>query len=77
MDCYGVQIMEEEDSGSLGSRKGLSPPLITSQVNSFGVGNSNVDAVRDAHVKLDGATSALDESEPLLSVAQRLEEGEI
>ena len=64
--------MEEEDSGSPGSRKGLSPPLITSQVSSFSVGNSNVDAGRDAHVRLDGASSALDESEPLLSVTQRL-----
>ena len=63
--------MEEEDSGSPGNRKGLSPP-ITSQVSSFSVGNSNVDAGRDAHVRLDGASSALDESEPLLSVTQRL-----
>jgi hypothetical protein len=73
MDCYGVQIMEE-DTESQGSRKGLSPPLITNQVNSFNVGNSTVDAGRDAHVRLDGATSAIDESEPLLSVTQRLKE---
>ena len=66
MDCYGVHIMEE-DTVSQGSRKGLSPPLITSQVNVDAAGN-------DAHVRLDGATSALDESEPLLSVTQRLKE---
>ena len=74
MDCYGVYAMEE-DTGSRSNRKGLSPPLITSQANSFGVGNSNVGDGRDvAHVRLDGATSALSESEPLLSVTRRLKE---
>ena len=63
----------EEDTGSSGSRKGLSPPLISSKVNSLSMGNSNVDG-RDARVKLDGAASGIDESEPLLSVTQRIKE---
>ena len=62
--------MEEDTESSGLSRRGLSPPIVANQVNSISVGKSN----HDTQVKMDGATTALDESEPLLSVTRRIKE---
>ena len=75
MDPYGVQTMEQENSASLGSRKTLSPSpsLVNSRVaNSIGLeGHTDAQVIR-----LDGGTAStpLDETEPLLSVTQRIKQ---
>ena len=81
MDSFGIQTMEEDKAGGIVKRT-VSPEivsLVTGQVaNSAVIGNHSakidMELSADQSGALDGAASGLDETEPLLSVTQRIKE---
>ena len=81
MDSCGVQTMEEDRAGRIVSRA-VSPKIVSlvtgHQAAANSTGKSNPSAKIDMELSsdhsgaLDGAASGLDETEPLLSVTQRI-----
>ena len=81
MDSCGVQTMEEDRAGGIVSRA-VSPKIVSLvtghhvAANSTGMGNPSeiidMKLSSDHSGALDGAASGLDETEPLLSVTQRI-----